>query len=1297
MRRLPGILLATAAIVIIMVALLVSGLRLFLPHLNEYRQPLIEKMAGVTNIPIDIGYITGHWGSFGPSLEIRDISAKAEHIDIHAKEIRLSLDVWRSLLQGRWYFRELSFYQLQMNYDQTPFGQDGESALSEPNSLSSLFLEQFNHFDLHDSRLTFPTPSGEQAELQLPQMTWLNNNHRHRAQGSVNLSSLNGQEGVVQVKLDLKDINGVLDSGVIYLQADNIDMRLWLSRWLKENTGLENARFSLASWITLKKGRIDSGRLQLKQGEAHWHIGSEKQQLAVSDLRLQMRRQDEGWLFDAANLANLKTNGQQWPAGNISALYLKEARQYQGKDHWRVRAENIQLERLSGILPLLSFVTPDIIKHWQHLQPTGMLNRFAFDITPALPDDMEIRMQWQDVSWLRGEALPSVSHFSGRLDGSKSSGNLTFGLKNSTIDYGSVFQAPFDIASSEGQVAWKHDQNGMEIWSQGLDLQAKSLWLNGNFHYLQPHDAPPVLKMLAGIQVNDIGEAWRYFPRPLMGNALTNYLTASLVKGKVENATLIFQGNPHDFPFKHNNGQFQIAVPLRHATFQYQPDWPALFDLDIDLNFQNNGLQMQAAKVRLGKVDVTRVSAVIPDYGKQKLLIDAKLSGDGKNIHDYFNHSPLADSVGSALDNLQLDGRVDGKLHMDIPLAEGEVNVKGEVELKDTQLFITPLDSKMEHLSGKFHFKNGELKSDRLSANWFGNPVSLRFSTQESAKHYQVDVDLDARWPAKTLPALPAEIRRQLSGTLNWRSNVNIAIPPNDHSSKSEVKYRVAVDADLSPINSTLPVNSIFPVSDTKFLQAWDKINILAQGNTKQLQIKGSIGKGYLFNSQWALEKNHIRLQRGILHPDTDTDSDSDRNSDRNSDGVPALPEKSLLALKLPAIDGEKLLALIKPLSWDSSGDNSLLWPGEFEVSLPSLDLAGQRWDKPTFNIVQQADGIKVNVAGQQINGSLLIRDNKQIQASIDYLYYDPLLTAGSSVEAKKLTPDPASSSHDPLRSWSLRRWPELDIACAECWISGLKLGKVSASLIPQGDSLILTDGKVENSAGKLTLSGRWHENGAQNDTRIKGQLSGKKFDDMAAYLGFIVPIVDAPFKFDFNLKWHDVPWQPDFKTLNGTLAGDMKKGAIAKLGGGRAGQLFRLISFDALLRKLQLDFRDTFSDDFSFDSIRSHATIKNGIMHTDHFLIDGLAADIHASGITDLVHRQINMELVITPEISATVGVATAFAVNPVAGAAVFAATKVLRPLWSKISVIRYRLTGSFEQPKIDEVLRQLKENKEP
>lgn len=216
------------------------------------------------------------------------------------------------------------------------------------------------------------------------------------------------------------------------------------------------------------------------------------------------------------------------------------------------------------------------------------------------------------------------------------------------------------------------------------------------------------------------------------------------------------------------------------------------------------------------------------------------------------------------------------------------------------------------------------------------------------------------------------------------------------------------------------------------------------------------------------------------------------------------------------------------------------------------------------------------------------------------------------------------------------------------------------------------------------------------NKTQIAGSLTGEAFDETAAYFGILVPIIQSPYTIEFDLNWANLPWSPDIASLNGKMSAKLGKGAIAQMGGGRAGQILRLVSFDALLRKLRFDFSDTFSDDFDFDSIKGDATIKNGVLVSKNTYVDGLVADIAFNGQIDLVKRQINVEAVITPEISATVGVATAFVVNPFAGAAVFAATKVLGPLWSKVSVIRYRVTGSLDEPKIDEVLRQLKETQE-
>ncbi len=80
----------------------------------------------------------------------------------------------------------------------------------EASHISDLFLRQFDHFDLRDSEVSFLTPSGQRAELAIPQLTWLNDPRRHRAEGTVSLSSLTGQHGVMQVRMDLRDDEGVV-------------------------------------------------------------------------------------------------------------------------------------------------------------------------------------------------------------------------------------------------------------------------------------------------------------------------------------------------------------------------------------------------------------------------------------------------------------------------------------------------------------------------------------------------------------------------------------------------------------------------------------------------------------------------------------------------------------------------------------------------------------------------------------------------------------------------------------------------------------------------------------------------------------------------------------------------------------------------------------------------------------------------------------------------------------------------------------------------------------------------------
>jgi uncharacterized protein (TIGR02099 family) len=376
---------------------------------------------------------------------------------------------------------------------------------------------------------------------------------------------------------------------------------------------------------------------------------------------------------------------------------------------------------------------------------------------------------------------------------------------------------------------------------------------------LQPEGKEPWLGILAGISTDDGSQAWRYFPENLMGKALVDYLSGAIQGGQADNATLVYGGNPHLFPYKHNEGQFQVLVPLHNATFAFQPDWPALQNLDIELNFINDGLWMKTDSVALGGVTASNLTAVIPDYSKEKLLVDADINGPGKAVGPYFEETPLKDSLAATLEQLQLDGDVNARLHLDIPLDGEMTTAKGDVRLNNNNLFIKPLDSTINNLSGQFSFVNGNLKSGPLTASWFKQPVNIDFSTTEGEKAYQVAVNLDANWQPARMDVVPKPISEAVSGSLPWKGKVAIDLPY-----RGGTQYKVDITSDLKNVSSHLP--SPLDKSAGEALP----VNIKVDGNLSSFTLTGSAGDNNHFNSRWLLNRK-LTLDRAIWASDSRT------------------------------------------------------------------------------------------------------------------------------------------------------------------------------------------------------------------------------------------------------------------------------------------------------------------------------------------------------------------------------------------------------------------------------------------
>lgn len=1263
MRRLPGILLLTGATLVVVVALLVSGLRLALPHLDHWRPEILNKIESATGVPVDASQLSASWQTFGPTLEARDIHADLKDGgEFSVKRVTLALDVWQSLLHMRWQFRDLTFWQLRFRTNTPIEPGDGGEGL-EGSQLSDLFLRQFDHFDLRDSEVSFITLSGQRAELAIPQLTWLNDQARHRAEGQVSLSSLTGQHGVMQVRMDLQDNDGLLKDGRIWLQADDIDVKPWLGKWMQDNIALETAQFSLEGWMTIDDGDIIGGDIWLKKGGASWLGEGKTHTLSVDNLTAHITREQPGWQFSISD-TRITMDDKPWPSGALTLAWIPEqdvgGKNNQRSDELRIRASHLELAGLEGLRPLASKLSPALSEIWQATQPSGQINVLALDIPLQQTEKTRFQIDWRDLAWKQWKLLPGAEHFSGTLAGSVENASMTVSMKQAKMPYETVFRAPLEIEEGVATINWLKNDKGFQLDGRNIDVKATAVHAHGGFRYLQPANDEPWLGILAGISTDDGSQAWRYFPENLMGKELVDYLSSAIQGGQADNATLVYGGNPQNFPYENNDGQFEVLVPLRNAKFAFQPDWPALTNLDIELDFINDGLWMRSDKVNLGGVQASNLTAVIPDYSKEKLLIDADISGPGKAVGPYFDESPLKDSLGATLEQLQLDGNVNARLHLDIPLNGELVTAKGEVVLKNNSLFIKPLNSKLDNLSGKFRFINGNLTSEPLTARWFNQPLNVDFTTNEGAKAYQVAVNLSGNWQPARTGVLPTQINDALSGSVTWDGKVGIELPY-----RAGATYDVELSGDMKNVSSHLPS----PLEKSAGEPLPFTMNV--KGNLQGFELTGLVGENNHFNSHWMLGER-LSLERAIWASDSKT--------------LPPLPEHSGVELNLPAMDGAEWLALFQQGVGNQVG-NTTHFPEHITLRTPMLSLGGQRWNNLSIISEPSANGTVVEAQGREINASLAMHNNAPWLANIKYLYYNP------SVAKSNGTSSPFAAANQI----SFQGWPDAQIRCQQCWFWGQKYGRIDGDIAINGNTLTLSNGLLDTGYARLTADGEWVNAPGNERTSIKGKLRGKKIDAAVEFFGVSTPIRNSSFNFEYDLHWRNPPWQPDEATLNGIIRTHLGKGELTDISTGHAGQLLRLLSVDALLRKLRFDFSDTFGEGFYYDSINSTAWIKDGVLHTDDTLVDGLEADIAMKGSVNLVQRKLNMEAVVAPEISATVGVAAAFAVNPIVGAAVFAASKVLGPLWSKVSILRYHISGTIDQPQINEVLRQpRKENQQ-
>jgi uncharacterized protein YhdP len=140
--------------------------------------------------------------------------------------------------------------------------------------------------------------------------------------------------------------------------------------------------------------------------------------------------------------------------------------------------------------------------------------------------------------------------------------------------------------------------------------------------------------------------------------------------------------------------------------------------------------------------------------------------------------------------------------------------------------------------------------------------------------------------------------------------------------------------------------------------------------------------------------------------------------------------------------------------------------------------------------------------------------------------------------------------------------------------------------------------------------------------------------------------------------------------------------------------KLLGVLSLQSLPRRLSLDFRDVFSEGFTFDFVRGDVTIEQGQARTNNLQMKGVNAAVLMEGKVDIARETQDLRVVVVPEINAGTASLIASVINPAVGLGSFLAQLFLRRPLIEASTQEFHIDGAWADPQITQVERKPRSN---
>lgn len=1247
---------------------LLLGLRYWvLPDIERYHGIITVSASRAIGQPVSIGKIEADWRGLYPHLQLTDVRILDKQGQAALVLGRVDNVVsWVTLLVG-----EVRLESLELNQPDLLVKRDAQGMLYIAGmALSGKALEQTAEGNLadwllhqaqivvRDARITWQDEKGATPLLAFDHVNLRIENRGPHHRFAVRALPPAGLSTQLDVRGDF--IGSSFDElvawrGQLYTQLDYTDLSAWRT-WLPLPTGFKRGKGALRGWVNIADGKANRLTADLLLENVQAQLAGDLPPLDLHTLhgRIAWQEMPRGFEISMRKFSLQLNNGLMLQPTDLFLGIVDASDKQSASGEVRISALDLStLTSLAGALPL----ERNMKKQIAELAPQGKVSalqaKWQGNADKLLHYD--VKAHFDQLSMQRTDNLPGFSGLSGEVNGSDSNGVLLLNSHKLAVDAPKIMPEPLAFDTLTAQSSWKSGERGLEIKFSNISAANDDLAGTVFGSYQTLPGSPGLIDLNINLTRAVVSHADRYIPVDALDKETHAWIRSALLGGQASEFQLHLQGDLNDFPFPENRkGTFQIRARAKGVTVDYAEDWPRLENANGELLIQGKRLEVTAPSATTVGGNLQKVSVVIPDMTSPDLLLQVRgeAAGETARCLDFIQKSPVRGYIDGFTDDMAVRGNGKLGLQVNIPLLGSKpVTVSGNYHFYDNEVHLGEGVPVLYKANGDLLFTESSMRTRNVSAQILGGPATLEAQSDADGV---VQAKVQGKANMDTLRKIVAHpLLGYLHGGGDWEAAITV----------QKKLTEVTVTSDLNGLASDLPAPFTKSANETIPLRYKMKSSALHQDVL-------SIQYGKLLNARLLRreEDGILAIKRGTV-----------------SFGGPA---------KWPGKDGVWLTGTIPQLSlegWGALAGATTDGAAGFSVAgadvlIQSLNAYGYKMNDLHINALNQDGKITAQIAAKTINGEVdwQTQGKGKLVARLKNLSLDK--------EKDKNGKKDGASAHKPVAADSTgegaasTEFPALDLVVEDLTLKDKPLGKLELVAQQHGRDWLLERMSLTNPDGELTADGKWSISAGKSQTQVNLKLEISNAGKILARSGYPNSVKNGSGKLEGEFTWYGGPDEFSYATLDGTFKLDTGKGQFLKIDPG-IGKLLGILSLQALPKHITLDFTDIFSEGFAFDSIAGTAYIKQGVLSTSDFRIDGSSAKVTMLGHVDLDRETQNLRVRILPTVGNSVSMIGAFAAGPAVGIGTFIVNKLLREPLDKLVSFEYNVTGTWDNPSVDKV----------